>query len=58
MPMISGFGAFAELPWERVTDTIERRVLAGQQGMVVWWKMKAGAMRLLINILVSRSFGC
>ena len=37
------FGALAELPWERVTDKIERRVLAGQQGMIVWWKMKAGA---------------
>jgi hypothetical protein len=40
---MSGFGALAELPWERVTDKIERRVLAGQQGMIVWWKMKAGA---------------
>ena len=43
MPVISGFGVLAELPWERVTDKIERRVLAGQQGMIVWWKMKAGA---------------
>jgi quercetin dioxygenase-like cupin family protein len=43
MPVMSGFGALAELPWERVTDKIERRVLAGQQGMIVWWKMKAGA---------------
>ena len=43
MPVISGFGALVELPWERVTDKIERRVLAGQQGMIVWWKMKAGA---------------
>ena len=40
---MSGFAALAELPWERVTDKIERRVLAGQQGMIVWWKMKAGA---------------
>ena len=32
MPVMSGFGALAELPWERVTDKIERRVLAGQQG--------------------------
>ena len=31
MPVMSGFGALAELPWERVTDKIERRVLAGQQ---------------------------
>ena len=43
MPVISGFAALAELPWERVTDKIERRVLAGQRGMIVWWKMKAGA---------------
>jgi quercetin dioxygenase-like cupin family protein len=43
MPVISGFGALAQLPWESITDKIERRVLAGRQGMVVWWKMKAGA---------------
>ena len=43
MPVMSGFGALAELPWERVTDKIERRILAGHQGMIVWWKMKAGA---------------
>ena len=43
MPGMSGFGALAELPWERVTDKIERRLLAGQQGMIVWRKMKAGA---------------
>jgi quercetin dioxygenase-like cupin family protein len=43
MPVMSGFGALAELPWECVTDKIERRVLAGQQGTIVWWKMKAGA---------------
>jgi len=41
--VISGFAALRDLPWERVTDKIERRVLAGQQGMIVWWKMKAGA---------------
>ena len=43
MPVLSGFGALADLPWERITDKIERRVLAGRQGMVVWWRMKAGA---------------
>lgn len=43
MPVLSGFSALADLPWERITDKIERRVLAGRQGMVVWWKMKAGA---------------
>jgi quercetin dioxygenase-like cupin family protein len=43
MPVISGFAALRDLPWERITDKIERRVLAGQQGMIVWWKMTAGA---------------
>ena len=43
MPVMSGFGALAGLPWERINDKIERRVLAGNQGMIVWWKLKAGA---------------
>ena len=49
MPAMSSFGALAELPWERITDKIERRVLAGKQGMIVWWKMKArSAIHLVI----------
>jgi quercetin dioxygenase-like cupin family protein len=40
---MSGFGALAGVPWERITDKIERRVLAGEHGMIVWWKIKAGA---------------
>jgi len=43
MPVISGFGALAGLPWERISDKIERRVLAGKHAMIVWWKFKAGA---------------
>jgi quercetin dioxygenase-like cupin family protein len=43
MPVMSGFGALEKLPWERVNDKIERRVLAGKHGMIVWWKVKAGA---------------
>src|SRR5499433_2424182 len=43
MPLMSGFGALEKLPWERINDKIERRVLAGKQGMIVWWKIKAGA---------------
>jgi uncharacterized cupin superfamily protein len=43
MPLISGFGELAGLPWEHINDKIERRVLAGKQGMIVWWKVKAGA---------------
>jgi hypothetical protein len=43
MPVISGFGVLGGLPWEHINDKIERRVLAGNQGMIVWWKVKAGA---------------
>ena len=43
MPVISGFGALAELPVERLNEKVERRVLAGRQEMIVWWRMKAGA---------------
>jgi len=43
MPVMSGFGELVGLPWERINDKIERRVVAGKQGMIVWWKMKAGA---------------
>jgi quercetin dioxygenase-like cupin family protein len=43
MPVISGFGALAELPLERLTEKVERRVLAGRHEMIVWWKMKSGA---------------
>ena len=43
MPLMSGFGALAGLPWERINDKIERRVISGEQGMIVWWKLKAGA---------------
>ena len=43
MPTMTGFGAFADLPEEQLTDKITRRVLSGQQGMMVWWSMKAGA---------------
>jgi len=43
MPVMFGFNQLAALPQERVTDKISRRVLAGKQGMLVWWSMKAGA---------------
>lgn len=43
MPVMSGFGTFASLPEEQVTDKITRRVLSGEQSMMVWWSMKAGA---------------
>ena len=40
MPLMSGFGALEKLPWERINDKIER---PGKHGMIVWWKIKAGA---------------
>ena len=43
MATLTGFGNFAALAEERITDKISRRVLAGQQAMIVWWSMKAGA---------------
>ena len=43
MPIVSGFASFAGIPEERVTDEISRRIIAGEQAMVVWWSMKAGA---------------
>ena len=43
MPVLFGFKELAALPEERITDKISRRVLAGKQGMIVWWSIKAGA---------------
>jgi quercetin dioxygenase-like cupin family protein len=43
MPVLFGFKELAAVPQERVTDKISRRVLAGKQGMIVWWSIKAGA---------------
>ena len=40
---MTGFHRLTDLPVEKVTDKISRRVLAGDKGMVVWWSMKAGA---------------
>ena len=43
MPVLAGFGSLDGLPVEVVTDKISRRMVAGERGMVVWWRMKAGA---------------
>jgi quercetin dioxygenase-like cupin family protein len=43
MPSPTGFATFAGLPEERITDQISRRIISGEQAMVVWWSMKAGA---------------
>ena len=43
MPKLSGFASLSALPEERVTDKITRKIAAGDQEMIVWWSMKAGA---------------
>ncbi|MBI4593899.1 MAG: cupin domain-containing protein [Candidatus Rokubacteria bacterium] len=40
---MQGFHAVKNLPEEKVTDKISRRVLVGDREMVVWWSIKAGA---------------
>jgi quercetin dioxygenase-like cupin family protein len=43
MPKLSGFTSLATLPEERISDKISRKIAAGDQEMMVWWSMKAGA---------------
>lgn len=43
MPMLAGYEKLASVPEERITDKIGRRVLSGKQGMLVSWRIKAGA---------------
>jgi quercetin dioxygenase-like cupin family protein len=43
MPGMKGFHHLKDLPEEKITDKITRRVLTGDKEMVVWWSMKAGA---------------
>src|SRR5262245_37150183 len=43
MPKFAGFASLAALPEERITGKISRRIAAGEQGMIVWWSIKAGA---------------
>ena len=42
MTQLSGFGSLAAIPEEKISDKITRRMLAGQKGMMVWWKIGAG----------------
>ena len=42
MPTLVGFGTFAALPEEQISEKISRRILSGDQGMVVWWSIGAG----------------
>ena len=37
MPKLIGFSRFAALAEEQISEKISRRILSGDQGMVVWW---------------------
>jgi hypothetical protein len=37
MPTLVGFSTFAALSEEQITEKIRRRILSGDQGMLVWW---------------------
>ena len=43
IPVMTGFSSLNMLAEEKVTDKITRRILVGDNGMIVFWKMKAGA---------------
>ena len=42
MPTPVGFNTFAALPEEQISEKISRRILSGDQGMLVWWSVGAG----------------
>jgi hypothetical protein len=42
MPTLVGFGTFAALPEEQISEKISRRILSGDQEMLVWWSIGAG----------------
>ena len=42
MPTLVGFGRFAALPEEQISENISRRILSGDQGMLVWWSIGQG----------------
>jgi quercetin dioxygenase-like cupin family protein len=43
MPVIAGFDKLASVPEEQITDKIQRRVISGKQGTMVYWSISAGA---------------
>ncbi len=42
MPTLVGFGTFAALPEERISEKISRCALSGDHEMIVWWSIGAG----------------
>jgi quercetin dioxygenase-like cupin family protein len=41
MPKLVGFSRFAALLEEQISNKISRRILSGDQGMIVWWSIGA-----------------
>jgi len=42
MLRLVGFSRFAALLEEQISEKIRRRILSGDQGMIVWWSIEAG----------------
>jgi unsaturated pyranuronate lyase len=42
MSTLVGFGTFAALLEEQIGEKVRRRILSGDQGMIVWWSIGAG----------------
>ena len=42
MGTLVGFGSLANIPEEKITDSITRRVLSGEKCMMVSWNIKSG----------------
>jgi len=42
MGTLAGFGSLSAIPEEKITEKITRRVVAGKNEMIVWWKIGAG----------------
>jgi hypothetical protein len=58
MATLVGFGAFAALAEEQISEKISRRILSGDQGMLVWWSIAAGVQLSRTATQMSRSCGC
>ena len=56
MPTFVGFNTFAALPEEQISEKISRRILAGNQGMLVWWGPASMLSRTVTQMNKSR--GC
>jgi hypothetical protein len=42
MPKLECFSRFAALLEEQISEKVSRRILSGDQGMIVWWSIMAG----------------